>query len=243
MFDAVVLTLLYGATEPLKRGEYPHLPAILPDDERYVAVVRTVTEYQQRWRDVMNPDCALAPWDEPLSPTACVIYEASRTLPMNQGLPYFSDFGDAVCFIRYHRIREELDTALIPGSDVAGLLPDLARMGWNWKLYRARYSPEELRRRRYEGERALDKLLARYVKEGYQPWMGEKLLVIVNTTLIDFELRAVYTLPDDLDALLAHVGNPLDGWPFPEGEAGIIFDLSAPGHREALAERLLAFGQ
>ena len=172
-----------------------------------------------------------------------MIYEASRTLPMNQGLSYFSDFGDAICFIRYHRIREELDTALIPGSDVAGLLPDLARMGWNWKLYSARYSPEELRRRRYEGERALDKLLARYVEEGYQPWMGEKLLVIVNTTLLDFELRAVYTLPDDLEALLAHVGNPLDGWPCPEGEAGIIFDLSAPGHREALADRLLAFGQ
>jgi hypothetical protein len=202
-----------------------------------------VTEYQQRWHDVMNPDCALAPWDEPLSAAACVIYEASRTLPMNQGLPYFSDFGDAVCFIRYHRIPEELDSALAPGSDVAGLLPDLARMGWNWKLYRARYSPEELRRRRYEGERALDRLLARYVEEGYQPWMGEKLLVIVNTTLIDFELRAVYTLPDDLDALLAHVGNPLDGWHCPEGEEGVIFDLSAPGHREALAERLLAFGQ
>jgi hypothetical protein len=191
----------------------------------------------------MNPDRTLAPWDEPLSPIACVIYEASRTLPMNQGLSYFSDFGDAICFIRYHRIREELDTALVPGSDVAGLLPDLARMGWYWKFYRARYSPEELRRRRYEGERALDKLLARYVEEGYQPWMCEILLMIVYTTLIDFELRAVYTLPDDLDALLAHVGNPLDDWPCSEGEAGVIFDLGASGHREALAERLLAFGQ
>ena len=216
------------------------LPVRSPD-ERYVTVLRTVNDYQQRWRDVMNPDCMVAPWDEPLSPTACVIFEASRSVPLNQGLPYFSDFGDAVCFYRHHRIPEELDTTLTPGSDVAGLLPDLTRMGWNWRVYRGRYSPEELRRRRYEGERALDKLLARYVEEGYQPDMGEKLMEIVNATLIDFEVGAVFTLPDDLDALLAEVGNPLAACARSDGETP-AFDLSAPGHREALAEHLIALG-
>ena len=221
---------------------YSRLRAASTDDERYVPVPKTMKEYQQRWRDAMHPDCLLAPWDEPFSPTACVMYEASRSVLMNQGFAYFADFGDAICYCRYHRIPDELSAELVPGSDVAGLLPDLARMGWNWKLYCARYSPEELRRRRYESERGLDKLLARYVKEGYQPAMSAKLIEIVNTALIDFELRAVYTLPDDLDGLLAHVGDPLTDWPCPDGET-LIFDLNAPGHREALAERLMSLSQ
>lgn len=202
----------------------------------------TVHDYQRRWRDVMEPTCAVAPWDEPLSPTACVVRESSRLALMNQGLPFFADFGDAICFYRYHRIPDELDTALTSGSDVAGLLPDLARMGWNWKGRCPRYSPEVLRRRRYEGERALDKLLARYVAEGYQPDMAEKLIEIVNTALIDFQVQAVYTLPADLDALLERYGNPLAGCACANYDEAPVFDLSLPGHREALAEHLMALG-
>lgn len=201
-------------------------------------MLRTTNEYQRRWRDVMRPGCVVAPWDEPLRATSCVIHESSRSLARHEGLPFFRDFGDAICFYRYHRIPDELDTVPTPGSDVAALLPDLARQGWSWRAYRMCYRTEEIRRRRYEGERALDKLLGRYVREGYQPDMGAKLIEIVHATLLDFEARAVYILPDDLGPLLAKVGNPLAGCPSGDG-AAVAFDLNAAGHREALAEHLL----
>ncbi len=150
----------------------------------------------------------------------------------------------SLCFYRYLRIPEELDTAPAEGTDVAGLLPDLALMGWSWSRYRSRFSTTEIRRRRYEGERALDKLLARFVREGYQPGMREKLIEIVKAALIDFELRQVYALPGDLAPLLEHVGNPLADYAAHAGEASALpFDLNAQGHCEALAEHLVAGGR
>ncbi len=144
---------------------------------------RTVKEYQQRWQDALKPGNMAAPWDEELTATSCIIYETARYTPTGAGCNYFPDFGDVICFYRYLRIPEELDTAPAEGSDVAGLLPDLALMGWSWSRYRSRFSTTEIRRRRYEGERALDKLLARFVREGYQPGMREKLIEIVKAIL------------------------------------------------------------
>lgn len=204
---------------------------------------RTAQEYQQRWHDAMTPGCTQAPWDERFSPTSCVIYETARATPAGNGCTYLPDFGDAICFYRYLRIPEELDSAPAEGIDVAGLLPDLALQGWSWSRYRSRFSPEEIQRRRSVGEQALDKLLTRYVHEGYRAEMGERLMEIVNATLIDFTLGAVYVLPDDLGALLSRFGNPLADCAG-TGDAGcaqsIAFDLNAPGHREALADYLVA---
>lgn len=209
---------------------------------------RTVNEYQQRWRDAISPDCTVAPWDEPFAPTSCVLYETAHVAPLGEGCMYLPDFGDAICFYRYLRIPHELDTAPAEGLDVAGLLPDLAEMGWSWSRYRSsHFSTEEIRRRRNEGERALDKLLAHFVRDGYQPNMGAKLIGIVKATLIDFELLEVYVLPDDLDALLARFGNPLLGC-FGCADQSLdeaampSFDLNTYGHREALAEYLVTHG-
>ncbi len=209
---------------------------------------RTVSEYQQRWQDATSPDCTYAPWDEPFAPTACVLYETAHAAPLGEGCMYLPDFGDAICFYRHLRIPHELDIVPAEGLDVAALLPDLERMGWSWSRSRSRFSTEEIRRRRYEGERALDKLLARFVREGYQPEMGAKLIEIVRETLIDFELLEVYVLPGDLDKLLARFGNPLLGCfscaDKSLDEAAIpAFDLNVRGHREALAEYLVACGR
>ena len=113
----------------------------------------------------------------------------------------------------------------------------------SWSRYRSRFSATEIRRRRYEGERALDKLLRCFVQDGYQPDMRERLIEIVSATLIDFELREVYVLPGDLAAVLARFGNPLAEYPDSGTEtsremATLMFDLNARGHREALAEHL-----
>ena len=193
----------------------------------------------------MTPECTVAPWDEELSPTSCVIVESPRIIPMGEWCTFFADFGDAVCFYRYLRIPEELET--MPTADeLARLAPTATLEPSTWGRYRARFSNEEIRRRRYEGERALDKLLGRFVREGYQPDMAQKLIEIVATTLIDSDLRAVYVLPNDLSLLLANIGNPFAECDFmlDEEEDGATpatpaFDLNAQGHRKALAERLI----
>ncbi|HKT40345.1 MAG TPA: hypothetical protein VJR48_18380 [Ktedonobacterales bacterium] len=210
-------------------------------------MTRTAQEYQQRWQTAMTPECTVAPWDEPLSPASCVIFESSRIVPMGEWCAFFPDFGDTVCFYRYHRIAEELESLPTADSDETDYpLPVSAPESIHWSRYRTRFSNEEIRRRRYEGERALDKLLERYLHEGYQPDMATKLIEIVNTTLLDSELRDVYVLPGDLSLLLAHIGNPFADcdFMFDEEEDGgtpgaAAFDLHAQGHREALAERLI----
>jgi hypothetical protein len=193
----------------------------------------------------MTPECTVAPWDEELSPTSCVIVESPRIILMGEWCTFFADFGDAVCFYRYLRIPEELET--MPTADeLARLAPTATLEPSTWGRYRARFSNEEIRRRRYEGERALDKLLERFVREGYQPDMAQKLIEIVATTLIDSDLRAVYVLPNDLSLLLVNIGNPFAECDFmlDEEEDGATpatpaFDLNAQGHRKALAERLI----
>jgi hypothetical protein len=165
---------------------------------------------------------------------------------MGEWCTFFADFGDAVCFYRYLRIPEELET--MPTADeLARLAPTATLEPSTWGRYRARFSNEEIRRRRYEGERALDKLLERFVREGYQAEMAQKLMEIVATTLIDSDLRDVYVLPGDLALLLAHIGNPFAECDFMIEEddatpASPAFDLNAEGHRQALAERLIEPG-
>lgn len=199
-----------------------------------IAMTRTPQEYRQRWQNAMTPECTVAPWDEELSPTSCVIFEAPRVIPMGEWCTFFADFGDAICFYRYLRIPEELES-LPTGEGLA-----------QWSHYRARFSNEEIRRRRYEGERALDKLLERFVREGYQPDMAQKLIEIVATTLVDSDLHAIYVLPGDLALLLEQCGNPFAECTFMLDEeedgatpAAPAFDLNAEGHRKALAERLI----
>lgn len=199
----------------------------------------------------MTPECAVAPWDEELSPTSCVIFESPRAIPMGEWCTFFADFGDAVCFYRYLRIPEELET--LPTADAderARPMPTATLEPSRWGRYRARFSNEEIRRRRYEGERALDKLLERFVREGYQPDMAAKLIEIVATTLIDSDLHNVYVLPGDLPQLLEQIGNPFAECDFmlDEEQDGVppaapTFDLNAQGHRKALAERMLEPGK
>jgi hypothetical protein len=224
-----------------------------PFGEEVLAMTRTLQEYRQRWQDAMTPECTVAPWDEELSQTSCVIFESARSVALGEWCTFFADFGDAVCFYRHLRIPEELETlptAAGDGDELARLasmasVASLEPSGWS--RYRARFSNEEIRRQRYEGERALDKLLERFVREGYQAEMAQKLMEIVATTLIDFELVDVFVLPGDLPRLLAQIGNPFAGCDFMlEDEdatpASPAFDLNAQGHRQALAERLIEPG-
>ncbi|HKT39214.1 MAG TPA: hypothetical protein VJR48_12640 [Ktedonobacterales bacterium] len=219
----------------------------LPMKGYRIAMTRTPHEYRQRWQAAMTPECTVAPWDEELSPTSCVIFESPRVIPMGEWCTFFADFGDAICFYRYLRIPEELETVPTANADeLAQLAPTPTLEPSRWDHYRARFSNEEIRRRRYEGERALDKLLERFVREGYRPDMAQKLIETVATTLIDSDLHAIYVLPGDLSLLLAHIGNPFAECDFMLDEeedgatpAAPAFDLNAQGHRKALAERLI----
>jgi len=207
------------------------------------AMARTIEEYRTRWVEATGPDGSATRWDEPFTPTACITYESPRSTPMGEGCNHFPDFGDALCFYRYLRNPEELDIIPHQDSGVGHLLPGFTLLESSWQRYRSRFSDEDIRRRRAAGERALDALLERFVREGYQAIMGQRLIEIVDATLVDFELHELYVLPKDLGVLLERFGNPLANYDVYGDEATTeaaapVFDLSHPGHREALAEQL-----
>lgn len=209
-------------------------------------MARTVKAYRQRWYNALSPTGKTAPWDEDLTPTACVIYESARSTPMGEGCNHFPDFGDAICFYRYYRVPEELDTPP-EDSGAPSPLPDLALLEASWQRYRSRFSDDEIRQRRATAERELDALLGQFVEAGYQPEMDDHLIEIVNSTLIDFELHEVYVLPGDLLRLLDDFGNPLvDPDDEDEDEVAVAaapFDLCDAAHRKALAEMLAEIGR
>lgn len=210
----------------------------------------TPIEYAQRWREALDPHnpptTRVAPWDERLTPTSAILFESSRVQPHAETCMIFADFGDAICYYRYLRVPQELE--MLPSASAyaaAAAMRSASAKIVRWADDCAQLSSAELHRRRFEGVRALDKLLERFVYEGYQPEMGQRLSEIVGETLIEFELRALYVLPGDLKPLLASIGNPLItcdlGADEPDANSPTPgFDLNAPGHRELL-EDLLAY--
>lgn len=216
---------------------------------------RTVAEYHNRWREALKPGSAISLWNDELLPTATIIYESAHSTFMGEGCGYFADFGDAICFYRFMRVPEELTPAAAEHDalDAVGQdLPGFAMMTRSWDAYRAQFSDEEIARRRERADRELDALLARYVADGYQVDMSDRLIAIVNETLIDFELHEVFVLPGDLPRLLEEFGNPLvdaeddetiageDSWR--ASAAAEPFDLDNPAHRSALANMIDMIG-
>jgi hypothetical protein len=199
----------------------------------------TAQGYTRRWREAMDPSRpttkSIGPWTGQLSPTSAILFESSRALPNAGWCAFFANFGDAICHYRYGLIPQELERA-------PALLTSSV-----WTSYRAQFGATEIRRRRYEGERALDRLLEHFVAEGYQSGMGQKLIEIVGETLLDYELRSIYVLPTDLNALLASIGNPLISCDLDDEDADVsampAFDLNSPGHRELLADLLVPSGR
>ncbi|HEY7782944.1 MAG TPA: hypothetical protein VIC85_22320 [Ktedonobacterales bacterium] len=63
---------------------------------------RTVAEYQQRWREPLNPGGAITLWNHELLPTSAIIYESAHSTSMGEGCNCFADFGDAICFYPVH---------------------------------------------------------------------------------------------------------------------------------------------
>lgn len=88
-------------------------------------------------------------------------------------------------------------------------------------------------------EQALDDLLGEFLEQGYQAGMKERLQEIVNHAPTALQIEEIFVLPEDLDALLLSVGNPLtdEDADENEGEAEAnvpIFDLHNPEHCNAL---------
>jgi hypothetical protein len=91
-------------------------------------------------------------------------------------------------------------------------------------------------------EAGFDALLQDFVRSGYQPEMGNRLIEIINANSLDLELHDVWVLPGELDRLLELTGNPLADSDIEDEEAPQVtappFDLDNPEHRSALAERM-----
>jgi len=170
--------------------------------------------------------------DEDLTNKSCVIFESGGTSPMDEGMLPFPDFGDTICYYRYYRLLEELEP------------PEPQEQN---QRRRSKLTNDELRARLTAATQALDSLLEEFV-QGYRAEMSKRLQEIVNHSSLNLHLFEVYVLPEDLDALLHYVGNPLADYDAYETEEEAeahapAFDLSNPEHRAALKERIFMVGR
>ena len=214
---------------------------------------RSLQVYHARWQRAMREqqigDILWDPWDTDVTIESCVILESARSTPMGEGAIAFPDFGDAICYYRYSRVPGELEPREPQdrSSDMDNLLPGLALIMQSWEQRRPKLTNDQLRTRLAAAEQFLDDLLEEFVQQGYRTEMSESLQEIVNHSMLEFELDEVFVLPEDLDALLSFLGNPLADYDRydNEDEASAhapVFDLNNPEHRGALKERLMMVG-
>ncbi len=200
----------------------------------------TVEEYHQLWRERKS-----FPYDADLEPNSATVVLSPRSNIGGTGYAHFPDFGHLVCFCRYVLVELEFDP-LEPLKPEEYDLPGMRMMAAFWEQHKPRLEPEEIARRRAACEEEFDRLLEEFVRDGYKPEMGERLLTIANTNFLDYELFDVRVLPGDLELLLSEVGNPLvdpdAGGEEAAAEAAPPFDLNNPEHRAALSYRLQISG-
>ena len=209
----------------------------------------SLQEYHTRWQQAMQQlNISEIVEDPELSDESCVIYESAHSTPMGEGMIVLPDFGDAICYYRYYRVPEELGTQEHSTNEDVILPLGLEILERRWEHRRPKLSDDELQARRASAVTDLDALLEDFVKQGFQSEMSKRLREIANRSLIDFELDEVYVLPGDLEALLSSLGNPLADYDAYENDdeaeaQAPAFDLSNPGHREALKQRIYMVGR
>lgn len=188
-------------------------------------------------------------WDANIvTSEACVFFELGDGPTVCNA---FADFGHAICYYRYLQTAEDQ----LPLSEETSELFDFAPMLAGLKGVHERFNPSAGRLSRekvlalwQETERELDTLLVEFVEQGYRPEMSERLRTIVNNSVTPWLLEKIFILPDDLEAVLEFVGNPLinedDYETEEEAKAHApAFDLDNPEHRDALGERICEIGQ
>lgn len=167
--------------------------------------------------------------------------DASADPPGRVGLRYvmLDGFEQAIDYCQ-HRLLADL---------VAPMRPDDPTALVRWRRARARCAPHALAARWRAVRRALAALreqTARQIAQqaaesGYAPALADQLRGVVERYGLDFELGAVYLLPDDLAALLARVGDPFVWWDDASEQVErerAPFDYANPAHRAALARRV-----
>jgi hypothetical protein len=210
---------------------------------------QSLQEYHARWQQIMQQlKLGEIVEDAELTNESCVIFESAHSTPMGEGMTALPDFGDAICYYRYYRVPDELDTQEHSTNEdvIAPLALEILQRRWEHR--RPKLSDDELQARRVAAEQDLDAFLEEFAQQGYRTEMSKRLREIVNRSLLDFELHEVYVLPGDLEALLSFLGNPLADYDAYEndGEAEAqapAFDLNNPEHREALKERIQIYGR
>jgi hypothetical protein len=158
-----------------------------------------------------------------------------ETLPMAHGSgPHYviaDDFGYAVSYC-VRRLLEDLVSPAQRGSD---------QSQERWEQLRAAFAREDLTIAWDAARQAFSALLDDFVRDGYAPIQGDRLLDIANRYGLELELGDIFVLPRDAEALLARIGNPFTWWDDtmdrPEQEEQ-VFDFTNEAHRALLARRL-----
>lgn len=157
------------------------------------------------------------------------------------GLRYVivDDFEQAIDCCQRRLLEDLVAPALSEESEQPEEPEERAALA-RWRHARARFAPDELAVRWRAAHRELA-ALRQEAASGYAPAPGERLGAIVQRYGLDFELGAVYALPDELAALLARVGDPFVWWDDDVERAEqerAPFDYANPAHRAILARRV-----
>lgn len=188
----------------------------------------SANEYRAAWAGDGGSHARL---NSRLIPGTCVLETLSMVRDTNTRYIFVDDFGYAVGYC-HQRLLEDLTPPDQRGSDES--------LGRWWSM-RSAFDPATLAASAAAADAALTVLLEAFIAEGYSHALSERLREIVNTYGLDLELGEIYVMPQDITALLAHVGNPFVWWddaierPEQERES---FDFADPRHRAILTRRL-----
>lgn len=189
----------------------------------------SVSEYRAAWA---GDDASRVRLNSRIIPGTCVLETLAMVRDPNTRYVFVDDFGHAVSYC-HQRLLEDLTPPDQRGSD-----EPIER----WWRMRSAFDRAALADAWAAADAALMTLLETFVTDGYLSALGERLREVVNTCGLDLELGEIFVLPQDINALIAYVGNPFVWWddeiecPEQEREA---FDFADARHRAILMRRLL----
>jgi hypothetical protein len=209
----------------------------------------SVDDYRRAWES--DGSCSQR-CNHQIIPGSCVLETLALVKGAGTRYIFVDDFGDAVSYC-----RQALCVDLTP--------PDQRENHGSpedWRRLRAGFAPEDLAIAWTAADEAFSALLDAFITStastastasvestestesadtGVAPALVERLRAVVNRYGLNLELGEIYVLPQDLAALLDHVGNPFVWWDDAMERAEQErqpFDFDNEQHRAMLARRL-----
>lgn len=188
----------------------------------------SVEEYRRAWE---SDGARSQRYNRQIVPGSCVLETLALVTDTSTRYVFVDDFGDAVSYC-----RQRLLVDLVP-PDQQGNQASFEQ----WSRLHAAFAPEDLAIAWVEADDTFSALLDAFIADGASHALIDRLRTVVNRYGLDLELGAIWALPQDLQALLAQIGDPFVWWDEAmerEEQERQPFDFENEQHRAMLARRL-----